>query len=104
MAERRGDILIPHAAFGGPIKVGEPTRISLSDSRDIPTIVTSYAGPVPILHASAGVRRVASIAYMLALTWREHRLAAKRLGRDTCKSIVLLVPHGDHRIPAVSQS
>ena len=77
-------------AFTGPIEVGEPTRVSLSDSRDIPTIVTGYAGPVPI-HASAGVRRIASIAYMLALTWREHRLAAKRLGRDTCKGIILLV-------------
>ena len=78
-------------AFTGPIEVGEPTRVSLSDSRDIPTIVTGYAGPVPIVHASAGVRRIASIAYMLALTWREHWLAAKRLGRDTCKGIILLV-------------
>lgn len=78
-------------AFLGPVEVGEPTRISLSDSRDIPTIITRYAGPVPILHASAGVRRVASLAYMLVLTWREHRLAARRLGRDACEGIVLLM-------------
>lgn len=78
-------------AFLGPLELGEPTRLSLTDSRDIPTILTRYAGPVPILHASAGVRRVASLAYMLALTWREHRVAARRLGRDTCEGIVLLV-------------
>ena len=78
-------------AFLGPVALGEPTRLSLTDSRDIPTILTRYAGPVPILHASAGVRRVASLAYMLALTWREHRVAARRLGRDTCEGIVLLV-------------
>ena len=78
-------------ACAGPIDVGEPTRISLSDARDIPTILTRYAGPVPILHASAGIRRIASIAYMLTLAWREHRLAAKRLGRGACNGIVLLV-------------
>lgn len=91
--ERMMEVLNALAADAsvGPIDVGEPTRVSFSDSRDIPTILTRYAGPVPILHASAGVRRVASIAYILALTWREHRLAAQRLGGETCKRIVLLV-------------
>ena len=82
---------VAEEAFLGPLEVGEPTRISLADSRDIPTIATRYAGSVPILHASAGVRRVASLAYVLSLTWREHMLAAKRIGRNVCDGIVLLV-------------
>ena len=75
---------VAEEAFLGPVEVGEPTRISLADSRDIPTIATRYAGSVPILHASAGVRRVASLAYILSLTWREHLLAeAPRSRRPT---------------------
>ena len=76
---------------GVRIEPGSPSRISIDDPRDIPTIRTSYAGAIPILYASAGIRRVVALAYMLTLAWREHRLAAEQLGEDPCDSIVLLI-------------
>ena len=76
---------------GFHLEPGSPSRISIDDPRDIPTIRTSYAGAIPILHASAGIRRIVALAYMLTLAWREHRLAAEQLGEDPCDSIVLLI-------------
>ncbi len=81
------------ASDGTGIRVepGSLSRISIDDPRDIPTIRTGYAEAIPILHASAGVRRVVALAYMLTLAWREHRLAAEQLGEEPCDSVVLLI-------------
>ena len=81
------------ASDGTDVRVepGSLSRISIDDPRDIPTIRTGYAQAIPILHASAGVRRVVALAYMLTLAWREHRLAAEQLGEEPCDSVVLLI-------------
>ena len=76
---------------GVRVEPGSLTRISIDDPRDIPTIRTGYAKAIPILHASAGIRRVVALAYMLTLAWREHRLAAEQLGEEPCDSVVLLI-------------
>ena len=76
---------------GVRIEPGSLSRISIDDPRDIPTIRTGYAEAIPILHASAGIRRVVALAYMLTLAWREHRLAAEQLGEEPCDSVVLLI-------------
>ena len=79
---------------GDPRDVLEPgtlIRISLTDARDIPSIRTSYGLTVPILHASAGVRRVAALAYMLLWSWREHHLAARQLGESSTRQVTMLV-------------
>ena len=76
---------------GVRVEPGSLSRISIDDPRDIPTIHTGYAEAIPILHASAGVRRVVALAYMLTLAWREHRLAAEQLGEEPCDSVVLLI-------------
>ena len=55
---------------------GKPVRISIDDSREIPTIKMPY-GKVPVTHASAGCRRILSIAYMLVWMWSENKDAAK---------------------------
>ena len=66
-------------------------RLSASDSRSIPSINTSYAGPpVPILHASSGIRRVCALAYMLVWTWSEHRIAADLRGEEISQRIIML--------------
>ena len=76
---------------GVRVEPGSLARISIDDPRDIPTIRTGYAEAIPILHASAGIRRVVALAYMLTLAWREHRLAAEQLGEEPCDSVVLLI-------------
>ena len=76
---------------GVRVEPGSLSRISIDDPRDIPTIRTGYAAASPILHASAGIRRVVALAYMLTWAWREHRLAAEQLGEEPCDSVVLLI-------------
>ena len=46
---------------------------------------------MPLTHASAGVRRIVGLAYLLVWAWREHRLASKLLKHDVEKRVVLLV-------------
>ena len=69
---------------------GELTRIGLDDPRDIPTLM-SYGQSVPVLHASAGVRRIIALAYLLVWTWEEHIQASKLLDVETTSQVVFLV-------------
>ena len=80
------------ASDGADVRV-EPglSRISIDDPRDIPTLRTGYDEAIPILHASAGIRRIVALAYVLTMAWREHRLAAEQLGEGPCDSVVLLI-------------
>jgi len=71
------------------LRPGPLTRLSLNDARDIPSLQTPQ-GAIPILHASAGVRRVTALAYMLLWSWNEHVKAAERLGEDVTAQVVLL--------------
>ena len=75
---------------GDVIEPGPLVRLSIDDARDIPSIATSHAGAVPILHASSGVRRAVALAYMLTWTWSEHRLAVERQGRPAERRVIVL--------------
>ena len=70
---------------------GALTRISLDDSRDIPTLAMPYGQAVPILNASSGIRRIAALAYLLVWSWQEHRRASELLADATTSRIVFLI-------------
>ncbi len=72
------------------LKPGDPARVSVDDTRDIPTLVLPY-GSVPITLASAGMRRVASLAYIIVWAWYENKLAAELFRAPVAKSIVVLI-------------
>jgi hypothetical protein len=72
------------------LKPGQPRRIDLLDSRDIPTLRMPY-GEVPVTHASAGVRRILALAYLLVWAWHEHRAASKLLGEPPSDRVTLLI-------------
>ncbi len=82
--------LSPEQGPGNVLRPGAPLRLSVDDARDIPSIETGYAGQVPIVHASSGVRRIVALAYMLTWTWSEHRIASKLRGADPCGEIIML--------------
>lgn len=65
-------------------------RLSLNDARDIPTIQMGYGGEIPIVHASLGVRRITSLAYMLSWAWREHLIAAEQTGQPRSDRVIML--------------
>lgn len=73
------------------LRPGPLVRISADDSRDIPSIATAYADAIPILHASAGIRRIVALAYMLLWSWREHGIAAQRLGEARTSRVIMLI-------------
>ncbi|HSK01994.1 MAG TPA: ATP-binding protein [Kofleriaceae bacterium] len=73
------------------LRPGPLVRVSIDDPRDIPSLRTAYAESVPILHASAGVRRITALAYMLLWSWREHGIAAERLGERRTSRVVMLI-------------
>ena len=82
--------LSPDWDGGDRLEPGPPIRLSIDDARDVPSIRTSYAGAVPILHASSGIRRVVALAYMLTWAWSEHRIAAERSGERVVHQVTML--------------
>ena len=74
-----------------PLRPGKLTRVNLDDVRDTPTIRMPYGQDVPIVHASAGIRRTAALAYLLVWAWTEHAQASKLLGHKTTSQIIFLI-------------
>ena len=73
-----------------PIEIGPPVRLSTVDVRDIPTLTLPY-GDVPVVHASAGMKRIISFAYLLTWAWDEHKRAARLRKLEQAKHILFLV-------------
>lgn len=73
------------------LTAGDLTRVSLDDARDIPTIRMPYGQDVAVLHASAGMRRILALAYLLVWTWEEHCKAAKLLREEPTNQVVFLI-------------
>ncbi len=82
--------LSPDWEHGDRLEPGLPLRVTVDDARDIPSIQTSHAGTVPILHASSGIRRVVALAYMLTWAWSEYRIAADLRGVEAARQVTLL--------------
>lgn len=72
------------------LRLSAPTRLSVDDVRDIPTISMPY-GDVPVLHASAGIRRILALAYCLAWAYSEHRKASELRGVTTTSQVTFLM-------------
>jgi hypothetical protein len=73
----------------GPLMPGDPVRLPF-EPREIPTLLHRF-GRVPIIHESAGVRRIVTLAYLLVWAWNEHRVysgLAKKAPQD--KMVVLI--------------
>lgn len=79
---------------GEKIQVHGLTRVG-NDTRRIPTIRMPYTqkgdAGVPIIHASSGIKRVATLAYLLVWAWQEHLEACKRTGEKVTSGITLLI-------------
>ena len=82
--------LSPGQGPGHVLKPGSPIRISVDDARDIPSIKTEYAGQVPVIHASSGIRRIVALAYMLTWSWSEHRIASELRGNAPSRQVIML--------------
>ena len=79
--------LSPHAEE--TIRPGKPMRVSVEDVRDIPTIELPY-GTIPVTHASAGMQRILTIAYLMVWSWSEHKKAAEMLNQKPAERMIIL--------------
>ena len=73
----------------GILSPGKPARIP-RDSRWMPTIKHSY-GEVPLIYASAGVRRIIALAYLIVWVWQEHQTQSQLIRREPQKRMVILI-------------
>lgn len=74
-----------------PILPGRPARIDANDARLIPTIQTRYGEDIPVTLASAGMRRILAIAYMLVWAWGEHIELARLFDRRPAPRMLVLI-------------
>ena len=72
-----------------PLVPGKSVRVPDMGVRDVPTLEMPY-GAVPLHHASAGMKRILSLAYMVVWAWTEHVAAAEQRNHESTKRIVLL--------------
>ena len=73
------------------IEIGDLTRVGINDVRDIPTLKMPNGEEVPVIYASAGVRRIIALAYLLVWVWKEHMLACSLLGINVSNQVIFLV-------------
>lgn len=83
------DALAPSASER--LEPGRLMRVSIDDVRDHPTLKTAYGQDVPVILASAAIRRVVSLAYLLVWTWTEHRLACELRRQEPARQIIFLI-------------
>ena len=69
---------------------GQPVRLG-RDVKDYPSLHMPYGQDVALVHASAGMRRIAALAYLLVWTWREHQIACELTGGKKAREIIFLV-------------
>jgi hypothetical protein len=72
------------------LEPGEPMRVPGWGAQEIPTIKMPY-GEVPIVHASAGMKRILSLAYMMVWTWYEHLANSTLIRREAQSQLTFLI-------------
>lgn len=74
-----------------PLVMGISRRIDLEETRDIPTLNTLLVESLPVVYASAAVKRILALAYCLVWAWQEHLEAAKQLDQEPEDNIIFLI-------------
>lgn len=69
---------------------GKPVRLYLDDVRKFPTIDLPY-GTVPVVHTSAGMKRILDLAYLVTWMWTEHVQTSHIIGRSPADRLVVLI-------------
>jgi hypothetical protein len=73
----------------GELRPGQPTRVP-GEKRLMPTLALPY-GDVAVIYASAGMRRIISLAYLLVWAWSEHKVASDQANQPQQQRMVILI-------------
>lgn len=90
LAKRMARTLRRLAAPGETLAVGPLRPRSPNDPISYPTIRTAYDEAVPVLHASAGLRRIIALAYILLWSWDRHTAFADAQELDRASRVIFL--------------
>lgn len=78
-------------APGETLSPGELRKLTVKDPQRYPTLRMSYGEDVAVIHASAGMRRIISLAYLLTWAWQEHVESAKLRSEPPTKEVIFLI-------------
>lgn len=70
---------------------GDLRKLTVKDPQRYPTLRMPYGEDVAVIHASAGMRRIIALAYLLTWAWQEHVESAKLRGQKPTREIVFLI-------------
>ena len=70
---------------------GELRKLTAKDPQRYPTLRMPYGEDVAVIHASAGMRRIIALAYLLTWAWQEHIESAKLRGQRATREVVFLI-------------
>jgi hypothetical protein len=70
---------------------GELRKLTANDPQRYPTLRMPYGEDVAVIHASAGMRRIIALAYLLTWAWQEHVDSEKLRGRKPTREVVFLI-------------
>jgi hypothetical protein len=70
---------------------GSLRKLTVRDPQRYPTLRMPYGEDVPVILASAGMRRIIALAYLLTWAWQEHIESAKLRGQKPTREIVFLI-------------
>jgi len=70
---------------------GELRKLTVKDPQRYPTLRMPYGEDVAVIHASAGMRRIMALAYLLTWAWQEHLESAKLRGQKPTREVVFLI-------------
>lgn len=73
------------------LEPGELRKLTVNDPQRYPTLRMPYGEDVAVIHASAGMRRVIALAYLLTWAWQEHVESAKLRGDEPSREIIFLI-------------
>ncbi|MGE0706173.1 MAG: AAA family ATPase [Vicinamibacterales bacterium] len=73
------------------LQPGDLRKLTVGDPQRYPTLRMPYGEDVAVIHASAGMRRIIAIAYLLTWAWQEHVESAKLRGDNPAREVIFLI-------------
>ena len=75
-----------------PLTPGEPRPfLNVMEQQDMPVLKMPYGRDVPLVHASAAIQRIVSLAYMLVWVWHEHLALSAIVRQPPQRTMVLMI-------------